>query len=299
VALAAIAAAIALVATRRSARAISIAPNSVAVIASRGNRVVGAIRVGNSPTKVVVRPNAVWVLNSREQTISRIDPVTRNVVRSFASPPGTVDLTFGAGSLWITTSDNRLARVDPLVNQVAQTSVLSRSSAEGSWVASDNNDVWASAPHEVVRVAPVPPRTVHVRNFPCCSAIAIGAGALWATDPQGLERVDPGTGETTHIALPFFSKVLAVGDGAVWVPDEEADTVWQIDSHTNQVIRTIPVGGHPTGVAVDADGVWVTTANGRLVELDASGSRIRRSLPLGGTPSAVAVGAGFIWVTID
>jgi YVTN family beta-propeller protein len=299
VALAGIAVVIALIATRGGARAVSIQPNSVAVVASTGNRVVEAVRVGNSPTKVVVSPNAVWVLNSREQTISRIDSGTRNVVRSFASPPGTADLAFGAGSLWLTTADHRLARVDPLANQVVGTTVLSTSSPEGSWIASGNHDVWASAPHEVVRVAPVPRRMVPVQNVPCCGAIAIGAGALWTTDPQGLDRVEPGTGETTHIALPFFSDVLAVGDGAVWLPDEDADTVWQIDSQTRQVVRTIPVGGHPTGVAVGADGVWVTTANGRLVEIDASGSMIRRSLPLGGTPSAVAVGDGFIWVTID
>jgi YVTN family beta-propeller protein len=238
------------------------------------------------------------VLNSREQTISRIDPGTRNVVRSFASPSGAVDLAFGAGLLWVTTADHRLARVDPLADQVVRTMVLSTSSGEGSWIASEGHDVWATAPHEVVRVAPVPVRAVPVPNLPCCGAIAIGDGALWTTDREGLDRIDPGTGETTHIALPFISNVVAVGDGAVWVPDEEGDTLWQIDSETNQVIRTIPVGGHPTGVSVGSDGVWVTTANGRLVELDASGNRIRRSLALG-TPSAVAVGNGFIWVTID
>jgi YVTN family beta-propeller protein len=302
-ALAAIAAVIAVLTTRGGATATSIEPNSVAVITSKGDRVVAAIRVGNTPTNVALGPNAVWVLNSREQTISRIDPRSRAVVRSFAAPSRSVGLAFGAGTLWITTADHRLARVDPLVNQVSRTTVLATTTSERfpypSGISSDGHAVWASAPNEIVRASPAPFRRIHVGNVPCCVALAIGDSAVWATEFEGVDRIDLTTGETTHVALPFFSSSVTFADGAVWVADQTGDTVWQIDSQTHQVARTIPVGGHPTDVAAGAGGVWVTTANGKLVELDPSGSRIVRSLALGGTPSAVAVGNGFIWVAID
>ena len=58
--------------------------DSVAAIDAKTNRVVRDIPVGNTPTAVAVGAGSVWVLNSNERTVSRIDPATK-AGRSFPS----------------------------------------------------------------------------------------------------------------------------------------------------------------------------------------------------------------------
>src|SRR5205807_3660693 len=48
-------------------------PNSVAEIDPASNELTHVIDVGQAPTSVVVDSDAVWVLNSNEETLSRID----------------------------------------------------------------------------------------------------------------------------------------------------------------------------------------------------------------------------------
>jgi YVTN family beta-propeller protein len=49
-----------------------------------------------------------------------------------------------------------------------------------------------------------------------------------------------------------------VGAGAVWVANSAGRTVSRIDPATNQVVRTIPVGNVPVGIAIAGGLVWVT-----------------------------------------
>jgi YVTN family beta-propeller protein len=50
---------------------------------------------------------------------------------------------------------------------------------------------------------------------------------------------------------------LAVGEGAVWVTNTDAGTVSRIDPATNEVVKTIEVGGAPSGIVVAGGVVWV------------------------------------------
>jgi len=293
---------IAVLTTRGSARLV-LAPNSVGVIDPKSSRVVASVAVGDTPTHVAVSKDAVWVLNSRVNTISRIDPGTRKPVRTFAAPFGAIDVAAAAGSLWVTTSAYAVARVDPMADEVVQTIPLGRMNALIGPILSravaSGQSVWATAPAALVRVAPTPLRRLSVADRSCCSAIAIGGGALWTTAQKGLDRIDPSTGRVTHIQLPFSARAVAYGGGAVWLTDQDHDSVWQINAQTNQVIRTIAVRGHPTDVVDGAGAVWVTTSSGWLVKIDESGSGTPRSIRLGATPSSVAFGDGFIWTTVD
>jgi SARP family transcriptional regulator, regulator of embCAB operon len=303
VAVLALAGAVAAFTIRGSAGPVPLPPNSVGVIDPKSSRVVAAIPVGDAPTHVALSKDAVWVLNSRVNTISRIDPRTRKVVRTFAGPFGAIDIVAGAGSLWVTTSAYAVARVDPMADEVVHTIPLGKMNPLVgpilSRVVASGQSVWTTAPGAVVHVAPAPVRRLRVADVTCCSAIAVGDGALWTTAQKGLDRVDPSTGQLTHIPLPFAARAVAYGDGAVWLTDQDHDSVWQINAKTNQVIRTIGVRGHPTDVVVGAGAVWVATSSGMLVKINESGSGTPRAIKLGATPSSVAVGDGFIWTTVD
>ncbi|MEX0999561.1 MAG: IPTL-CTERM sorting domain-containing protein [Thermodesulfobacteriota bacterium] len=71
-----------------------------------------------------------------------------------------------------------------------------------------------------------------------------------------------------------------------------ADTVSVIDTSTNTVINTIPVGMRPTGVAVTPDGMFVYVNNsndGTVSVIRTSTNTVVDTVPVGMAPEGVAV----------
>jgi YVTN family beta-propeller protein len=75
-------------------------PDSVALIDPASARVTATVPVGSTPTRVSVGEGAAWVLNSDDQTISRIDAGTR-AVTTFSTGSTPSDLVAGADGLWV------------------------------------------------------------------------------------------------------------------------------------------------------------------------------------------------------
>jgi YVTN family beta-propeller protein len=272
------------------------------------------IAVGETPKSVAVDEGAVWVLNSDEETLSRVDPARRVVVRTIGSGPQPTGLATGAGSVWVSAAGHVLRRFDPDSGLAAAAPIPRAAGApptdpSASWVASDGTAVWAVNDDTVTRVRPGPP----VRTVPslvtCCGPLVLGAASVWTTDATGLVRIDARTGSRrAHIALPFLDNGfgtpnLAVGFGSVWILDQDGSTVWRVDTATNRVVGTITVGTHPTGVAIGAGAVWVASADGTVARIDPAGAQgvgqVVRSVRVGGTPSAIAVGDDAVWVAVD
>jgi branched-chain amino acid transport system substrate-binding protein len=73
------------------------------------------------PIAVAVTSGAVWVLNTRSETVTRIDPRTRAVVATIALAAGgdPSAIAAGAGAVWVADSgDGTLARIDPATNRL-------------------------------------------------------------------------------------------------------------------------------------------------------------------------------------
>jgi DNA-binding beta-propeller fold protein YncE/outer membrane lipoprotein-sorting protein len=80
----------------------------------RSNRIIAKIRVGKSPDGIAVSPGAIWVANSEDGTLSKIDPATNRVV---GTPLPVGDYPGGAlyayGALWVADNqDNTLVRIN-------------------------------------------------------------------------------------------------------------------------------------------------------------------------------------------
>ena len=84
--------AFAAVALSRGGSASSIRPNvtnptqAISAIDPKTNRVVSTTAVGRYPARMASDQNALWVVNSQDETISRLDPRTHLVVHTFARP---------------------------------------------------------------------------------------------------------------------------------------------------------------------------------------------------------------------
>ena len=63
------------------------------------------IPVGKRPTGVATGRGSVWVANSREKTISKIDPQTNQVVDTIRMRYYPESVTYGHGFLWVSLHD--------------------------------------------------------------------------------------------------------------------------------------------------------------------------------------------------
>jgi virginiamycin B lyase len=86
------------------------------------NLVVETIPVGKGPRFLAVGGGAVWTLNQGDGTVTRIDPKTNKVVATIEvgvpGPGG--EIAFGEGSVWVTTFEFPISRIDPTTNAVVQ-----------------------------------------------------------------------------------------------------------------------------------------------------------------------------------
>lgn len=86
------------------------------------NLVVETIKVGPAPRFLAVGMGAVWTLNQGDGSISRVDLATNKVVATIQAgiPGGGGEIACGEGSVWATSFDYPITRIDPATNSVVQ-----------------------------------------------------------------------------------------------------------------------------------------------------------------------------------
>jgi Tol biopolymer transport system component/streptogramin lyase len=253
----------------------------------------------NNPSKIAVGEGGVWVISFWDNTVTRIDPVTSQVVATIElqlpfsvceNCPGPrqflpFDVAVGEGAVWVATGRGVVARIDPGTNEVAA----------------------------MIRV-------------PADSAgeLAVGEGSVWVTENVlGLYRVDPATNEiAAEITVNddwgrrlSVDQVVVGGDAVfaqgVWARrttspgDEEfvfADrgaAIARIDPATDESSGYFPVGDQPRLMAFEVDGLWLWEFGGtRLERIDPESGGMTDTVeaPAGG--SFIGVGAGAGWVAM-
>jgi DNA-binding SARP family transcriptional activator/ABC-type branched-subunit amino acid transport system substrate-binding protein/DNA-binding beta-propeller fold protein YncE len=240
--------------------------------------------IGATPTDLVVGAGAVWVGSGgavpRGQTaglvataLARIDPGSRAPRATIPLPAAGTAVATNAGpdhiavtprAVWAIGPDERVRRVDPRVNRITATIAGVRARA----IAADRSSVWILAGDGAV--TRIDARTNEVLSRGTVSAssvvsIAAGRDGAWISAPADgtVWRAVPGRGErlvmdTTRV--PTGMTEIAYGAGALWGVNPLRGTLTQLDPGEGSVVRTIPVGGFPRGVAVGTEAVWVVTA---------------------------------------
>jgi len=190
-----------------------------------GSAIGSPVNVGRNPFMITSSAEAIWVTNTGDASVSRIDPLTNQVVATIPVGDSPLGIAAGFGSIWVANiSDGKVARIDPATNQVT-TTVPTQRGAFG---------------------------------------LAVGAGAVWVSycgcggEPGTVSRIDPSTNTVVAAVqvgtLPGF---LAFGGGFVWVGTDGDNTVVQIDPTTNTVRNRIPVGATSWGITASDHAVWV------------------------------------------
>jgi virginiamycin B lyase len=96
--------------------------NTVTRVDPHTNLIVETIAVGPSPRFIAAGGGAVWTLNQGDGSVTRIDPKTNTVAATIEvgvpGPGG--DIAVGEGSVWVTSFEYPLSRIDPSINAVVQ-----------------------------------------------------------------------------------------------------------------------------------------------------------------------------------
>jgi DNA-binding SARP family transcriptional activator/streptogramin lyase len=283
-------------------------PGTVVVVDAKTRRVADRVQVGAGPVAIVAGHGSVWVANSEDGTVSRIDPETHGIVAT-VGVPSPVDLAVGPDAVWVASgTDGTISRIDAESNHVVAAIDLNdddpfdpqtvhgiAAGAGGVWVATTASDLVRIDPEEN-RVT----RSIEVPGDPI--AVTSGLGAMWAVTSTGrLLRFDPGSGAVTA-SLPvgspgaFPTDVVATDDGVLVVVGD----TWVVDPRSTRLERTLDAGGFTHGVAdIPGPGFWAVTFDGELVrfadpDLSTPPTRVR----LAPGTVAAAPARGKVWVAV-
>jgi DNA-binding SARP family transcriptional activator/DNA-binding beta-propeller fold protein YncE len=208
--------------------------NTVVRIDARSGGILGTIKISrdlsSSAYAIAASAGAVWVASGN--SIYKIDPSTKEIVSSSKWGAGINDVAVHAGSIWIATSFESVTRISMQDFRDTGQAVLGVIPAS---LAIAHGSVWvgASAPYG-------------------------SAAALWRLD-ESTARVTQTIVFKRAIGYPPTVQV-AYGFGAIWVATWDDGSLVRVDPDDGSILARINVGGHPSGVAVGKDRVWVTVS---------------------------------------
>jgi YVTN family beta-propeller protein len=303
---------VAVVVPRAHGRPVLVAPNSLGVIDPRMNKLVGQVRVGTRPGPVAAVRTGVWVANLDDETLSRIDPRTRSVVRTI--PLNNVfpsDLAVGEGTVWVADgARGTVVRVSRALDRVAETTPVgcpTRGVASSASIAVGEGGVWFVCGVTLARIDPTTNRpTMSDYTVLRPSGIAVGLGAVWVSNAgeDTISRVDPVTGRITRtLNVASEPRGLAVGSGAVWAAAFRGDAVSRLSVAGPGLpisSESIPVGDGPLAVAIGEDAIWVANSgDGTVSRIDPRTRTVVATIRVGNRPVGIAAGGGLVWVTVQ
>ena len=84
-------------------------------------RILGPVEVWEDGQPISLG-GAIWVANSGDDSLSRVDPRTDSVTKAISVGGEPVAVAVGEGSVWVVNgADDSMSRIDPRTNEVART----------------------------------------------------------------------------------------------------------------------------------------------------------------------------------
>jgi YVTN family beta-propeller protein len=269
-------------------------------------RTVATIGVGDGPDGVAVDRGSVFVSNSRDATLTRIDARTSSTVGGPVAVGQNPDqIAAGKGVVWVADNDtNLLSRLQTDPELLPTATVQVGQGSEGVslgpqlvWVANTENDTVSRVDRAQAQTVGDP---IGVGTAP--TGIFVGS-KVWVTNfaDDTVSRIDIATAQVEGEPIPVGAGPRGVteGLGGVWVSNTRDGTVSRIDPRTNEAVATIGVGRKPKDIVAAHGFVWVANSGSNTVSrIDPTTNRlVGANLPVGRTPVGIAASRNAVWVT--
>jgi serine/threonine-protein kinase len=141
--------------------------------------------------------------------------------------------------------------------------------------------------------------TIEVSGRP--GSIAVGSRNVWISLPdQGeLVRFNPLTGRRRIFSAPGGPNGIAAGFSALWVAETASRSLAQFNGDSGALIRSTPLSGTPTAVAVDQNdsSAWVADSSGNISHVALGGGVIGEPARIAPAAMSIAWGEGWLWAT--
>lgn len=295
-------------ATRSDEQSLPISP----VVGPTRAVINATVRVGEAPSGVGVGEGFVWVANSGDDTVSKIDPTTNEVIAEVPVPGGPEDVLVRYGYAWVISDDGTFARIEPETGD-PEFLYRYRSGADLDIAKGIAQDIWVlesgGLVHRIDGRSGIEEDSFSVGSNP--TDISIFEDVVWIYDVEAGEvlRVDP----TTHELLSAPTEVgrsenadLKTADGYTWFLRGKDGRLLQLDQETGEIVNEVKLGGtfgaitvgHGVIYAMVTEGGEAGSGNGFLYQIDAdSAVEIANPIPLSDVPFDVDSGLSAIWVT--
>jgi len=225
---------------------------------------IGSVPVGSEPWGVALGAGAAWVVNSDDDTVSRVDPATERITATISVGTYPQGILATDDAVWVAAADDgEVVKIDPISNSVI----------------------------EAIQVGGIPQQ------------LAASPGAIWVTTLHEVVRIDEGTTETTSVLTATGDDDLAwiaADNEDVWA-STHGGSVFHIDAADNSVADTIDLGHDVGGLAVTAEAVWIShyERRGAVTRLDPDSGEILSTVEVPGGARAIAANESAVWVTSD
>ncbi len=287
---------------------LSLEPNAVNLVDARTRRVVSRIPVGvhvpvaDTAWDMAFTRNAAWALLWNAQRLVRIDLGThrRTAAVSFPWHPGR--LAAAGGSIWVAADlGPDIWRVDASTAKVTRRIHLPEGVSEGG-VAYGARSLWLASGPGVVRVDPADGRIEHRFRLPGISGsmrLVFANGFLWAARPGNgvVAKIDPADNRILKTTpLHGWVSDLAVGGGRIWVSIIPDDKVYELSPDDLSVQSVAPLGRDPERISFGGGELWSANPGTASITRLDEVSQSRQTLTAGAEPATAAYHDGLVWV---
>ena len=277
-------------------------PNSIGILDADGS-LRDAVLVGQNPDALAYGFGSLWVANSGEKTVQRINPKTHEVIQTIDVGSNPAAIAMSAKNVWVANgSDASVTEIDSATNKVvvARIPVGALPAAvvagpQGVWVANSGDDNLSLIDIDSAQVVKV----VSAGDGP--DGLVVEGDSLWvANGADGtISHLDARTGEPLSSArADAGASGPLLADGFLWVANKSASSVTQIDPQSGHVLGTIPVRDGPGSLALAHGAIWTSNEyDGTVSRIDPATDHVTRTYSVGSSPRGLAVAGPDLWLT--
>jgi YVTN family beta-propeller protein len=276
-------------------------PNSIGILDADGS-LHDAVQVGQNPDALAYGFGSLWVANSGEKTVQRVNPKTREVIQKFGVGANPDAIAFSAQDVWVANgSDGTVTEIDPATTTVVDTipvGALPAAVAAGPgvvWVANSGDDNLSRIDVDTGQVT-----TVSAGDGP--DGLLADGDSIWVANgaDRTLLHLDARTGSPVGDIVPADSGAAGVllAQGSLWVANQSELNVTRVDPQSGRVLATIPVGDGPRALAAVHGAIWTSNEyDGTLSQIDPTTNTVAHTYSSGGSPHGLAVVGKDLWLT--